>query len=91
MSVGRYVAKGTAIELAGTEKVEDRIPTRSNCMKDGHSIHLWIDAQTFWKQIEGRLGGSMASSIPWRSTTGLPAGEWPQIPFVHGDEGLATG
>ena len=59
-----YAAKGTRIELEGTEKVEDRDTYKLKLtMKDGHSIHLWIDAQSFLEaKVEGqprRLDGKM--------------------------------
>lgn len=57
-----YAAKGTTAELEGTEKVEDHDAYRLKLtMKDGHSIHVWIDAETFLEtKIEGaprRLDG----------------------------------
>jgi len=57
-----YAAKGTTVELEGTDKVEDRDTYRLKLtMKDGHSIHAWIDAKTFLEaKIEGtprRLDG----------------------------------
>jgi hypothetical protein len=57
-----YAAKGTTVELEGTEKVEDRDNYRLKLtMKDGHSVHVWIDAKTFLEtKIEGaprRLDG----------------------------------
>src|SRR4029077_14299215 len=43
-----YAAKGTQIELAGVEKVEDRDTYKLKLtMKNGRAIHVWIDAQTF--------------------------------------------
>ena len=50
------------LELEGTEKVEDHDAYRLKLtMKDGHSIHVWIDAKTFLEaKIEGpprRLDG----------------------------------
>jgi outer membrane lipoprotein-sorting protein len=50
-----YEAKGTKLELEGTDKVEDRDTYRLKLtMKDGHSIHVWIDAKTFLEtKIEG--------------------------------------
>ena len=58
-----YAAKGTRIELAGTEKVEDRDTYKLKLtMKNGSAIHVWIDAQTFLEaKIEGqprRLDGT---------------------------------
>jgi len=57
-----YAAKGTAIELVGMEKVEDRDTYKLKLtLKDGHSLHVWIDSQTFLEaKIEGtprRLDG----------------------------------
>jgi hypothetical protein len=51
-----YAAKGTKIELAGMEKVEDRDTYKLKLtMKNGESIHVWIDAQTFLEtKIEGQ-------------------------------------
>jgi hypothetical protein len=51
-----YAAKGTKIELAGVEKVEDRNAYKLKLtMKSGQSIHVWIDAQTFLEaKIEGQ-------------------------------------
>jgi len=58
-----YAAKGTQIELAGMEKVEDRDTYKLKLtMKNGEAIHVWIDAQTFLEaKIEGqprRLDGT---------------------------------
>jgi hypothetical protein len=80
-----YVAKGTRIELEGKEKVEDRDAYKLKLtMKDGHSIHEWIDAQTFLEtKIEGqprRLDGIEhpveVYFSDYRSVNGL------QIPYV---------
>ena len=51
-----YAAKGTQIELAGMEKVEDRDTYKLKLtMKNGEAIHVWIDAQTFLEaKIEGQ-------------------------------------
>jgi hypothetical protein len=59
-----YAAKGTRIELVGTEKVEERDTYKLKLTKkDGDSIHVWIDAETFLEaKIEGRprrLDGTM--------------------------------
>ena len=58
-----YAAKGTKVELAGMEKVEERDTYKLKLtMKNGASIHVWIDAQTFQEaKIEGqprRLDGT---------------------------------
>jgi len=43
-----YSAKGTRIELEGTEKVEDRDAYKLRLtMKDGHVTHVWVDAGSF--------------------------------------------
>lgn len=57
-----YAAKGTAIELAGVEKIDGRNNYKLKLtLKNGHSFHVWIDAQTFLEtKIEGtprRLDG----------------------------------
>jgi hypothetical protein len=51
-----YVAKGTRVELVGTEKVEGRDTYKLKLvMKNGQSIHVWIDAETFLEtKIEGQ-------------------------------------
>ncbi len=80
-----YAAKGTKIELEGLEKVEDRDNYKLKLtMKDGHSDHVWVDAQTFLEsKTEGqprRLDGKMHPvEIYYRNyqtVSGL------QIPFV---------
>jgi outer membrane lipoprotein-sorting protein len=50
-----YTAKGTRIELVGTEKVEGRDTYKLKLtMKNGQAIHVWIDAQTF---LEAKMEG----------------------------------
>lgn len=50
-----YVAKGTQIEFAGLEKVEDHDTYKLKLsMKNGQIIHVWIDAQTF---LEAKMEG----------------------------------
>ena len=51
-----YAAKGTRVELAGTEKVEGRDTYKLKLtMKSGQAIHVWIDAHTFLEtKIEGQ-------------------------------------
>jgi hypothetical protein len=50
-----YAAKGTQIELAGVEKVEDRDTYKLKLtMKGGESIHVWVDAETF---LEAKIQG----------------------------------
>ncbi len=51
-----YAAKGTKVELEGTEKVEDHDSYKLKLtMKDGHSIHVWVDAKTF---LESKIDGA---------------------------------
>lgn len=57
-----YAAKGTKVELVGMDKVEDRNTYKVKLtMKDGKSLQVWIDSQTFLEaKIEGtprRLDG----------------------------------
>lgn len=51
-----YSIKGTKIELAGVEKVEDRDAYKLKLTtKNGQALHVWIDAQTFLEaKIEGQ-------------------------------------
>lgn len=51
-----YQAKGMRVELAGTDRVEDRDTYKIKLtMKDGQVIHVWIDTQTFLEaKIEGQ-------------------------------------
>lgn len=80
-----YAAKGTTVALEGTEKVDGRDTYRLKLtMRDGHSIHVWIDAKTFLEaKIEGtprRLDG-VEHPVEiylqdYRAVDGL------QIPFV---------
>jgi hypothetical protein len=58
-----YAAKGTRVDLAGKEKVERRDTYKLKLtLKNGQTIHVWIDAQTFLEaKIEGqsrRLDGT---------------------------------
>ncbi len=80
-----YAAKGTQIELTGMEQVEGRDTYKLKLtMKNGESIHEWIDAQTFLEtKIEGqprRLDGTYhpveVYFRDYREVSGL------QIPFV---------
>ena len=57
-----YAAKGTKVELVGMDKVEDRNTYKVKLtMKDGKTLQVWIDAQTFLEaKVEGtprRLDG----------------------------------
>ena len=51
-----YAAKGTQIELAGMEKVENRDAYKLKLtMKNGQALHVWIDADTFLEaKVEGQ-------------------------------------
>jgi hypothetical protein len=51
-----YAAKGSKVELEGTEKVEDRDTYKLKVtMKDGHETHVWVDAQSFLEaKVEGQ-------------------------------------
>ena len=80
-----YAAKGTRVELAGMEKVEDRDTYKLKLtMKNGQAIHVWIDAQTFLEaKIEGQPRRLDGTDHPvevyfrdYRPVNGL------QIPFV---------
>jgi hypothetical protein len=80
-----YAAKGTLIELAGMEKVEDRETYKVKLtMKNREPIHVWIDAQTFLEaKMEGQPRRLDGSDHPvevyfrdYRPVNGL------QIPFV---------
>jgi len=80
-----YAAKGTHVEMAGTEKVENRDNYKLKLtMKNGKSINVWIDAQTFLEtKMEGqprRLDGVYhpveVYFRDYRAVNGL------QIPFV---------
>ena len=80
-----YVAKGTRVELLGTEKVEDGDAYNLKLtLKGGQVTHVWIDAKTFLEvKIEGtprRLDGTdhpvEVYLRDYRAVNGL------QIPFV---------
>jgi hypothetical protein len=80
-----YQAKGTHVELAGMEKVEDHDSYRVKMtMQNGQALHVWIDAQTFLEaKIEGQPRRMDGTEHPvevyfrdYRTVDGL------QIPFV---------
>ncbi len=80
-----YVAKGTRIELEGTEQVEGRDAYRLKLtMSNSQVTHVWIDSQTFLeRKIEGqprRLDGVQHSVevyfSDYREVSGL------QVPFL---------
>jgi hypothetical protein len=80
-----YAAKGTRVELVGTDKVEGRDTYKIKMtMKSGQVLHVWIDAQTFLEaKIEGQPRRMDGTDHPtevyfrdYRQVEGL------QIPFV---------
>jgi hypothetical protein len=80
-----YAAKGTTVELAGMEKVEDRDTYNLKLtLKDGRTTHVWVDAKTFLEaKVEGqprRLDGKIhpveVYYRDYRAVNGL------QVPFV---------
>jgi hypothetical protein len=80
-----YAAKGTKIELAGMEKVEDHDTYKLKLtLKTGESFHAWIDAQTFLEaKMEGQPRRLDGTEHPvetylrdYRAVQGL------QIPFL---------
>jgi hypothetical protein len=80
-----FAAKGSRVELDGTEKVEGRNTYKIRLtMKDGRTTHVWIDAETFLEaKIEGaprRLDGQQHQVEiyfrDYRTVDGL------RIPFV---------
>ncbi len=80
-----YAAKGTRVELAGSEKVEKRDTYKVKMtMQNGQVLHVWIDAETFLEaKIEGQPRRMDGTEHPtevyfrdYRQVEGL------QIPFV---------
>jgi len=80
-----YAAKGTRVEFAGAEKVENRDTYKIKMtMQNGQVLHVWIDAQTFLEaKIEGQPRRMDGTDHPtevyfrdYRQVEGL------QIPFV---------
>jgi len=80
-----YAAKGTRVELDGTEKVEDRDTYKLKLtLKSGDVTHVWVDAKTFLEaKVEGeprRLDGTYhpveVYYRDYRNVNGL------EIPFV---------
>ena len=89
-----YAAKGTRIELDGTEKVENHDTYKLKLtLKSGEVTHVWVDAQTFLEaKVEGqprRLDGSYhpveVYYRDYRNVNGL------QIPFVLETKVLSVG
>ena len=80
-----YSAKGTKIELEGTEKVREQDAYKLKLtMKDGQIRHVWIDSQTFLdvkidgvpRQMDGRVRPVEIYTQDYRSTGGL------MLPFL---------
>jgi len=80
-----YKAKGSTVELAGMETVEDRNTYKLKLtLKNGQSLHIWVDAQTFLEaKMEGQPKRLDGTDHPvelyfrdFRPVNGL------QIPFV---------
>jgi len=81
-----YVAKGTRIELAGTEKVEGKKTYKLKLtLKSGEQRFLWVDAGTFLdtkisgdgRKLDGRPHQVAIYSRDYRTVDGL------KIPFVQ--------
>ena len=89
-----YAAKGTHIELVGTETVEGRDTYKIKLTeKNGHTLHVWIDAKTFLEaKIEGQSRRLDGTDHPveiyyrdYRTVDGL------QIPFLNETRVLPVG
>jgi hypothetical protein len=80
-----YAAKGSKIELEGTETVEDKATYRLKLTnKQGHSSHIWIDGTSFLeakieshpRRLDGRMHPVETYLRDYRSVDGL------MIPYV---------
>ena len=80
-----YAAKGTRVELDGTETVEGHDTYKLKVIeKSGHTVHVWVDAKTFLEtKIDGQPRTLDGTEHPveiyyrdYRTVDGL------QIPFV---------
>ena len=89
-----YIAKGTRVELDGTEKVEGRDTYKLKVIeKSGHTVHVWVDAKTFLEtKIDGQPRTLDGAEHPvevyyrdFRTVDGL------QIPFVLETKVLPVG
>lgn len=89
-----YAAKGSRVELDGTEKVEGRDTYRIKVTeKTGHTFHVWIDSQTFLEtKIEGQPRSLDGTEHPvevyyrdYRNVDGL------KIPFISETRVLPVG
>jgi hypothetical protein len=81
-----YAAKGTKVELAGTEPVEGRDTYKLKLtLKDGQVQHVWVDAQTFLdvkiegtpRHLDGRMHPVATYFRDYRTVNGL------LIPFLN--------
>lgn len=89
-----YAAKGSHVELDGSEKIEGRDTYKIKVVeKSGHTFHVWIDAQNFLEaKIEGQPRVLDGTEHPvevyyrdFRNVDGL------QIPFVMETHVLPVG
>jgi hypothetical protein len=80
-----YAAKGSKVELDGTEKVEDHDTYKLKVtLANGHEIHVWVDAQTFLeakvegqpRRMDGKIHPVEVYYRDYRAVNGL------QIPFL---------
>jgi len=80
-----YAAKGSKVELEGTEKVEDRDAYKLKVtMANGHETHVWVDAQTFLeakvegqpRRMDGKIHPVEVYYRDYRAVNGL------QMPFL---------
>ena len=89
-----YAAKGSHVELDGSEKVEGRDTYRLKVTEsNGHMFHIWIDAETFLEaKVEGQPRRLDGTDHPveiyyrdYRTVAGL------KIPFVMETRVLPVG
>jgi hypothetical protein len=80
-----YAAKGTKIDLAGTERVEGHDAYKLKLTeKDGHVQYVWVDAQSFLdvkvsgtpRRMDGKMHNVVIYQRDFRNVQGL------MIPFV---------
>ena len=80
-----YAAKGSKVELEGTEKVEDNDTYKLKVtMSNGRESHVWVDAKTFLeakvegqpRRMDGRVHSVEVYYRDYRTVNGL------QMPFV---------
>jgi hypothetical protein len=81
-----YAAKGTKVELAGTEPVEGRDAYKLTLtLKTGQVQHVWVDAQTFLdvkiegtpRHLDGKMHPVATYFRDYRTVNGL------LIPFLN--------